>query len=295
MAVMILPGVYPAAVTPLTPDDRLDEPSLARLLAWFQAQNCAGVVVAGTNGEGPSLSAVEKRDLVRAAVGLSGGLPIIAGIATASLHEATWLASQAEKAGAAALLVMPPAYFRTAPVSGITAWYEALTQATKIPVLAYNYPKMTGIPLNPEMLADLFQRGVIAGAKDSSGERENLRSYRDAFGSDGVLFVGDETLLGPALAAGWTGTISGAANLIPSYLARIVAEPESREALIGLIEPVLQVIRAQSQPASNKAVLHALGIIDAAFARLPLQPVDPTPVLEVLTSRLGVRPGNLPV
>src|SRR5882724_5248993 len=127
---LLSPGTYPASVTPFDEKGRIDMAGVARLLAWFRANGCTGVVLAGTNGEGPSLSAVEKRDLIRTAVPLANGLPIVLGVATASLEEAVWSCESARKDGAAAALVMPPAYYREASQEGIILWYEELLART---------------------------------------------------------------------------------------------------------------------------------------------------------------------
>src|SRR4051812_46324331 len=111
-------GCYPAAVTPFREDGEVDQPGMARLLAWFESQGCAGAVLAGTNGEGPSLSAVEKRDLLRAMLPMRGKLELILGVATPSLSEAIWSCRQVAKAGATAALVMAPGYFREASEDG---------------------------------------------------------------------------------------------------------------------------------------------------------------------------------
>ena len=285
-------GVYPAAVTPFDAEGGIDQQSLARLLAWFEAGGCQGVVLAGTNGEGPSLSAVEKRDLVRAAMPLAGDLKVILGIATPSLNEAVWLTQQAGKAGAAGVLVMPPSYFRSASEEGLEAWFRSLADESPIPMLVYNFPKMTGLPISAELLGRLMSHTNIVGVKDSSGERENLDGYRDVVPADGVLFVGDETLLPAALEAGWSSTISGAANIICHYLSRIVAAKEGEiAATFELVLPVLQELRRSPQPATNKAVLAALGILARPDVRLPLLPVDGASSLQALEDRLGIRPG----
>ena len=91
MSSLFAPGVYPAAVTPMDSKQGVDEASLAKLLAWFEAAGCQGVVLAGTNGEGPSLSATEKRELIACAAGMRGKLELILGIATPSIEEAVWL------------------------------------------------------------------------------------------------------------------------------------------------------------------------------------------------------------
>src|SRR5437588_2512986 len=121
---VLQPGIYPAAVTPFDEKGRIDMLSVARLLAWFEANGCKGAILAGTNGEGPSLSPVEKRDLLRDAMPLRGKLELILGIATSSSDEAIWLCKQAGSLGAKAILLMPPFYFREATSCGMQKWFE---------------------------------------------------------------------------------------------------------------------------------------------------------------------------
>ena len=287
---MLETGVYPASVTPMDAKGEVDEASVARLLAYFEAAGCKGVVLAGTNGEGPSLSAFEKRDLLRLADTCKGKLELVLGIATPSLDEARWSCEQAGKNGAVAVLVMPPSYFRSATEEGIAEWFEALAGASPVPLLAYNFPKMTGFSMSPGFIERLARHPNVAGFKDSSGEAANLAAYRVAAG-DKTLFVGDETLLMDALTKGWTGTISGAANCVPQWLSQIVAGRD--EAKFELALPVIKTIRSQPQPATNKAVLHAHGVIATPYPRLPLKPSDPTAVLEAMERHLGISARNL--
>lgn len=282
---MLEGGVYPAAVTPMIADGSMDLTSVVRLLAYFEAAGCRGVVLAGTNGEGPSLSSFEKRDLMRVAVAHRGSLRLVLGIATPSFTEAQWLCAQAGKDGADAVLVMPPSYFKAATEGGVRDWFLRLADESPAPVLAYNFPKMTGFVMSPEFVAELSEHQNILGFKDSSGDAANLASYRQAT-KDKLLFVGDETLLPQALSEGWTGTISGAANCIPQWLSRFVAD--RNEASFEAVLPVIKAIRGASQPATNKAVLHALGVIETPTPRLPLLEADPAPVLSVMESRLGI-------
>lgn len=280
-------GVYPAAVTPMTDEGLVDEPSVARLMAYFEATGCKGVVLAGTNGEGPSLSAYEKRDLLRTAFSFRGKLKLILGVATPSLTEAEWLCSQAAKNGADAVLVMPPSYFRSATEWGVAEWFEKLADNSPCPLLAYNFPKMTGFTMSTEFVERLSQHTNIVGFKDSSGESQNLQNYRVATkGKD--LFVGNETLLLNALNAGWTGTISGAANCVPQWLVGVLENRD--EVKFSLLLPVLETIRASRQPETNKAVLCELGIIKSASPRLPLLYSDPSKVLAIMKERLGLSP-----
>lgn len=285
---MPLSGVLPASVTPFDLNGRIDLPGFARLVAWFRSNGCSGIVLAGTNGEGPSLSAVEKRDLVRDVVPLAEGLHVVLGVATAGLEEAVWSCKQAHAAGATAALVMPPAYFREAKEEGIAQWYEALLDRSPLDILAYNLPQRTGIALSPELLARLARHDRLMGFKDSSGNQANISDYAEALSGTGkTMLVGDETLLVEALRAGWSGTISGAANLIPNWLSAIVSEwptnQESAETKHALILPAHQAIRKSPQPATNKAILHRLNLLENPSPRLPLLAAEPSTVEEAWT------------
>ena len=296
MRQVIFRGVLPACVTPFGPDGALDEISLARLLAYFEACGCSGVVVAGTNGEGPSLSAVEKRDLLKLAVKLVPKLQVILGIATPSLNEATWLAQQAGKAGAAAVLVMAPGYFRSAPEKGIVSWFLAVADASPIPVIAYNFPKYTGFTFGSDVVKALAKHPNIQGFKDSSGNRENLSMFR-FMAPEASLFVGDETLLMDALKAEWQGSISGAGNLIPQWLVQVVKDYElGRDGAAVKFQIALRVIesiRLGVQPGLNKAVLAEWGLLGCGDVRLPLENQDGRELVQLIDECLGLHRENL--
>ncbi len=298
---MVEGGVWPASVTALGAAGRPDPAGQARLLAWFEASGCRGAVLAGTNGEGPSLSAPEKRDLLRDAVPVRGRLGLVLGVATSSLEEARWSARQAAALGADGLLLMPPSYFREAPEDAIADWLEAVVADSPADVIVYNFPQRTGRAIPPETLARLARLERFVGVKDSSGDPANLPAYRQAIGEDRVAFVGDETLLLEALRHGWSGTISGAANVLAPWLCAVVAEwrenRESAEAKFELALPCIRALRSHPQPALSKALLHAMGVLSDPAVRLPLRPTPPETVREaarLLTDRLGLRFPNLP-
>jgi len=299
---MLPHGLYPASVTPLSEDGCLDEASLARLLAFFEAAGCTGAVLAGTNGEGPSLSSPEKRNLIRAAKRLAGKLHLILGISTPSVDEAIWLNRQASQAGAAACLLMAPGFFRSASADGVEAWIVRYLDSVEIPTLIYNFPKMTGFTFTPEMMGRLMRHPNTIGLKDSSGERENLLMYRNVVPEEKSLFVGDETLLLEALAAGWSGSISGAANVLPQWLSQIVNEFGSEStcasaaAKFALVLPLVRLIRQQPQPQTHKRVLAEWGLLQNPTVKLPLTEASQEVAREVmlkLESELGVSTRDL--
>lgn len=265
---------------------------MARLLAWFESQGCTGAVIAGTNGEGPSLSAVEKRDLLRAMMPVRGSLDLVLGVATGSITEAIWSCRQAAKAGAVAALVMAPSYFREATDKGLLEWFRQLLDHAGLPILVYNFPQRTGITLSADFLASLAEHENFAGAKDSSGTVENLRSYADAVAGK-ALYVGNETLLMEALEAGWSGTISGAANVVAVWLSQVVSlwnagDRDQARVKFDVVLPVVEAIRKAPQPGCNKAMLSRMGVLDSPRLRLPLMECDlPDDVLNATESLLG--------
>lgn len=284
---MIQPGTYPAAVTPLDEKGRIDWAGVAKLLAWFESCGCTGAVLAGTNGEGPSLSATEKRELIEKAMPMRGKLDLILGIATPSIEEAKWLCRRAAEAGAVGALVMPPFYFREAAELGVREWFLELLNASPLPVIVYNFPKRAGMAISHSLMAELALHEQMAGAKDSSGERDNLFGYRQAIRrEDQRLFVGDETLLFEALEAGWSGTISGASNVLALPISALVHDylgglKESAEAKFSLILPLIEAIRKSPQPASHKAILQDWGVVPTSRVRRPLLEADPSATSEL--------------
>ena len=148
------------------------------------------------------------------------------------------------------------------------------------------------------MVGRLGRHSNMLGVKDSSGEASNLSAYREVLGVEKQLFVGDETLLVQALRLGWSGTISGASNVMPTWMSKIVRLWEAGDTIeatknFEFTMPVIAEIRRSPQPATHKAVLKELGILGTAEPRLPLVKCGSGSVLDLLASRLGIRPGEL--
>lgn len=288
---MSLSGVYPALPTPFDSKGRVDMISVARLLARAEAHGCQGVVFAGTTGEGSSLSAVEKRDLIRESISHRGPLQVILGLATNSLDEAIWLCKRAADFDCAAVLAMPPSFFRDATCEGGLAWMRALIQASPVPVLAYNFPKYMLHPFTAEALGYLGKLPMFAGCKDSSGTPENLGAFRTAVGSAPSLMTGRELLLPEAKHAGWNGTISGVASVLGNWVCEINKnDAESAAAKVDLLKPIADALRDAGMTPCLKALLHAEGVLETPDMRLPLEPCNPDAVervKELIHARLG--------
>ncbi len=266
----MLTGAYTALITPFDQSGEIDYPGVAKLLAWHESEGMDGVVVAGTNGEGPSLSAIEKRDLTKFAVKHAGKLKVIFGAGTCSLPEAIWLCNQAEKCGANAALVLPPYYF-SATLDGIKIWFEVLAKSVTIPIILYNFPKNTKINLDISLVDFMFHFENVIGIKDSSGDMENLTNYLE-LGSkfNKSVLVGDEKLLLKNLESGGSGTISGLANSFPRLVSRQV--DERSEVLQSLIDQAVANVKCFPQPAVHKEILNSKGL-PGGHVRPPLVPL----------------------
>jgi 4-hydroxy-2-oxoglutarate aldolase len=241
------------------------------------ADGLDGIVVAGTTGEAPLLDPDEQRRLIAA---LRSAVPrdrwLVAGTGAESTRAAVALARAAAAEGVDAVLVRPPSYYNAAHSrDSLAAYYTAVADASPVPVLVYNIPKHTRLPVSPELLSLLAAHGNIVGAKDSSGDVENLRAYRAAV-PGWAMFVGSGSLLAPALEAGCVGGILGVACFAAARSAELLAA--FRVGNRGRVETLQRRLAALDKeivargPAAIKAAMDAVGLYGGPV-RDPLAPL----------------------
>lgn len=224
----MIAGVWAAVLTPI---DAALQPDAAKALPYYcelLERGCDGINVMGTTGEAMSFSADQRLRYMEALV--AGGLPLhrtIVGTGASSLGDAIRLTRAALLWGFAAALILPPFFFREATQRGIVAFYDALIAAVKPPpgsLLLYNFPKMSGITLDADLVDRLVARSgeSIFGMKDSSNDpalQLEIARRRPSF----TILPGSESGLREALARGASGCISGSVALWPE-LAKSVFE-----------------------------------------------------------------------
>jgi 4-hydroxy-tetrahydrodipicolinate synthase len=270
MSEPIRAGVHVAAITPFTQGGAIDMPLFVRLLAHFEAQGAQGVVVAGTTGEGASLSAPEKVQLYALAAQAKGCLQVIAGVLSCSLDETLYLTRQAAKVGCNALLIAPPFYYH-ATLEGLVAYYRTVLDASRLPVILYNIPQRTRITLTPALVDALLEHPNLHGIKDSAGSARSIRQFLK-YAPRLRVWVGEEKLLLLCLRSGGAGSISGLANV---YLPRMVAlcrafgQGTDCSGLQMLIDAAADAIDSFPAPANFKYALTLMGFPHASV-RLPL-------------------------
>jgi 4-hydroxy-2-oxoglutarate aldolase len=286
-------GVLAPVTTPFaTGTGELALESLRDNIHRLLADGLDGIVVAGTTGEAALLEPEEQCALIECARAVvPGDRWLIAGTGAESTRATIALSRAAADAGADAVLVRPPSYFSAAHTAeSLETHYRAVADATPRPVLLYNIPKYTRLPIAADSLARLTSHGNIAGVKDSSGDMANLQAYRAAAPGWSVL-VGSGSLLLPALECGCDGGIVAvacfAARLAVDVRAAFLRHDGSRAAsLQARLAALDKEIVGRLGPAGVKAAMDAVGLYGGP-ARDPLAPLpapDRTRIGELLAA-----------
>src|ERR1700756_2038455 len=159
-----------AMVTPFGPDGSLDIPATVRLANHLVDAGCDGLVISGTTGESPTTTDAEKLALLRAVLEAVGDRArVIAGAGTYNTAHSVQLAKACAAEGAHGLLVVTPYYSRP-PQAGLIAHFTAVADATSLPVLLYDIPPRSVIPISTETIHTLAELPNIVGIKDAKGD-----------------------------------------------------------------------------------------------------------------------------
>ena len=232
-----LSGIVVPLVTPLSNRDTLDADALERLIDHVIGGGVSGIFILGSTGEAPSLSYRLRRQLItRSVAAVDGRVPVLVGVTDTAWVESVDLSRHAADAGADAVVLTTPYYFPTGQTELYDYTREIIDQFP-LPTMIYNMPGLTKVWYEPETLKRLSDCENIIGVKDSSGDREyfgkicRLKRTRP----DWSVFVGPESMLAEAHAAGGDGGVSGGANVDPKTFVdcwRALADGDSAKAAI---------------------------------------------------------------
>lgn len=272
-------GVFAPVTTPFdAASGDIAPEQLRRNVGRLLAQGVAGIVVGGSTGEAPLLDPDEVRRLVAAArEERRDGTWLIAGTGGESTRQTIALSRAAAAEGADAVLVRPPGYFAAAhSPATLVAHFRAVADASPVPVLVYNIPKYTHLPLAAALLQQLAGHERIAGVKDSSGDLKNLAAYREAVPA-WIVLAGSASLLYAGLELGCQGGIVGVACFAPRMCVTLVEEFQRGDraaagAMQERIVPLDKEIVSKLGPAGVKAAMDAVGMYGGPV-RAPLAPV----------------------
>ncbi len=268
--------VLTAMVTPFTADGGLDLDGAAALACHLIDTGNDGLVISGTTGEAATTSDAEKDRLLRAVVGAVGHRAIVlAGVGTNDTAHTIELGQAAQKAGAAGLLAVTP-YYSKPPQAGLLAHFRALADATDLPVMLYDIPGRSGVPLETDTLVRLAEHPRIAAVKDAKGDLVATGWLRAR--SDLAVYSGEDALTLPLLAVGAVGVVGVPTHVVAARTAEMIHAFEggnvgrARELHQELLPVFTGFFRTQGVLLA-KAALRLLGL-PGGPVRLPL--VDAT-------------------
>lgn len=267
-------AVLTAMVTPFDAEGRVDLDAAQRVAAHLVDGGCDGLVISGTTGESPTTSDVEKDDLLRAVLEAVGDRArIVAGVGTNDTHHTVELAKAAEKAGAHGLLVVTP-YYNKPPQEGLRAHFTAVADATALPVILYDIPARSGVPIATETLVRLAEHERIIAVKDA---KDDL--YEGSWvmaRTDLAFYSGTDALNLAWLTHGGSGIISVVGHVAAPAYARLVAAVARGDLGAALAEhrallPAVRGVMTRTQGAiMAKAGLQLQGVLSTRAVRLPL-------------------------
>ena len=272
-------GVLSPVVTPFKADLTPDPDRFIRQCRWLLSQD-VGLAVFGTNSEANSLSTEEKVELLDRLVG-AGVDParMMPGTGCCALTDSVRLTAHAMKLGCGGVLMLPPFYYKGVSDDGLFRSYAEVIERVgdrRLRIYLYHIPPVSQVAITLPLIERLLKAypGVVAGAKDSSGDWNNTQAYLVNFASQGFdVFPGSETFLLQGMRAGGVGCISATANVNPGAIARLFAtwKADDADTQQGRLNEIRTIFaRHPMIPALKAAIAHYGADASWATVRPPL-------------------------
>jgi 4-hydroxy-tetrahydrodipicolinate synthase len=263
------PRFFVAALTPIDSAGAFDPALCHDLLAYLRENGADGVVTLGTTGEFSSFSVQERKKILEFTAKSRGSLELICHVGTPNLPETLELLHHAAGSGAGAALVLPPFYYKNPSVDGLERFFVRVLEAARIPILLYNIPGTSAVPITDELVRRLSGHEKLYGIKDSSGDPERLMSYLKNFPKL-KIFTGSPALIEMDLHNGGAGAITGNGNVIPVETAAVFREFRAGRDIKAAQARLNEVSRITGGDiASMKIMLGELGLRES-YCRPPL-------------------------
>jgi len=301
-------GICASSVTPFKADGRLDLRRLKPHIDWLIAEGVQAISPLGSSGEFAGLESDDRRRVLETALdACQGRVPVLAGTHHVSTRLTIELSQHAERAGANALLIVPPYYMAPTPLQ-VIEHYRRLADAVSIPVVLYHNLPFTCVDLKTSHLVRMFELGAIAGVKMSNAEPDRIAELLQATGGQLRVYAGIDSVAFEGLCHGAHGWISGIPSVVPRVARQLyeaIAERGDLVAARALWAKLAPLARLQfSAYHARGEGAHWFSVMKAALNLIgppvgdPLPPVLPLPapyrrsLVRILKS-LGYRPkGN---
>ncbi|WP_203246275.1 4-hydroxy-tetrahydrodipicolinate synthase [Sporosarcina beigongshangi] len=275
---MNLGQIGTAMVTPFSETGTIDYKRVEKLIEHLIANGTDTLVVNGTTGESPTVTAQEKRALLSFTVKqVNKRIPVIAGTGTNSTAESVLLTQQAEKLGADGIMLVTP-YYNKPDQRGMYAHFAHIAGETKLPVLLYNIPGRSVVNMQPETVIELSKIKNIRAVKEASGSLEQMSTIIEGTDDGFSVYSGDDALTLPLLAIGGSGVISVAAHVVGKEMQQMInafknGQIAQAAAMHRTLLPIFNAIFSAPNPVPIKYALEKIGI-EIGGVRLPLVDFD---------------------
>ncbi len=277
MKKLIFSAAASAVVTPFI-DGKVDYASFERLIEMQIAGGISALVVLGTTGEAATVTYEERDEILRFAVEtVASRVPVIAGCGSNCTENACSMVKKASAVGVDGVLSVTP-YYNKGSKKGLCGHFEAIADASDVPVIIYNVPSRTGVDLPLEVIEKLAEKENIVGIKEASGSVAKSAAICSLLGDEMPVYSGSDEINLPILSVGGVGCISVLSNLIPremSELCRLVFTGKLKEASLAFSRSfsLTRALFCDVNPIPVKCALSMLGICSDEV-RLPLTALD---------------------
>ena len=256
----VFTGAATAIITPFT-GDGIDWDAFGRLIDFQLDSGINALVVAGTTGEGSTLTDREHEDAVSFCVKRTAGrVPVIAGTGSNNTAHAIERTKTACRAGADAVLLVTPYYNKTTQ-RGLIASFSAIADESDVPCILYNVPSRTGLNMLPETLAVLAGHEKICAVKEACGNLSQIAKERLLCGDNLDVISGCDDQIVPTLSLGGKGIISVVANIMPKETAEICSrffrgDIQGAASLQLKLLALMNQLMIETNPIPAKALCH---------------------------------------
>ena len=276
-------GVLSPVVTPFKRDLSPDPDRFVKHCRWLMKSGCAGLAVFGTNSEANSMSVEEKLELLEALI--KGGVPaasLMPGTGHCALSDSVKMTREAVRLGCGGVLMLPPFYYKGVSDEGLFRNFSEVIERVgdeRLRLYLYHIPPVSNVAITLDLIERLLTRypGIVAGAKDSSGDWSNTRAMLDRFKDRGFdVFPGSEVFLLDGLRAGGKGCITATGNVNPGPISEVFKNWRSTEA--DQLQSRINVTRKIMQ---SVPMIPALKAVTAHFSNDPAWKTVRPPLTEL--------------
>jgi 4-hydroxy-tetrahydrodipicolinate synthase len=263
-------GTIVPLVTPFTSDDRVDRAAIARVVSFILDEGADAVMPTALTGEGPLLTPDETVEIWEATFEQVGGrVPVAPAVISTTTRQTVRLAERAHALGADALLVAPivPELYAGRSRADVVRFFRSVSDATPLPLIAFNYPSLTGVDLTPDVLSELAAVEHVRYVKESTGDSRRVHAIHRQCGDRIEVICGSPNAAYESLTLGCRLWITGIMNVVPRQSREMLRAIDAgdlaaaRQAYYTDVLPLVDRMFSSSNPTGIiKAGLRARGV-----------------------------------